>query len=146
VVARASHSVDNGTDGKPWDRVLTASVEPPDRHGERAATPEYIGSMNPIVFALRRPLTVIVAVVAVALASGAVVFASVLPNTLVGRALTKFRMPIDIFPNLNLPVIYGGDDQLRHAFARLHASRHGLAVRDPVRCGRRAGRLPGAVE
>src|SRR3984885_2220601 len=55
--------------------------------------------MNPIVFALRRPYTVMVAVIAVALGSG--------------LALT--RMPIDIFPALNLPVIYvcqpyGGKD------------------------------------
>jgi multidrug efflux pump subunit AcrB len=47
-------------------------------------------SMNPIVFAMRRPLTVMVLVAAVALGSG----------------LALFRMPIDIFPNLNLPVIY----------------------------------------
>src|ERR1700733_5489479 len=46
--------------------------------------------MNPIVFAMRRPLTVMVAVVAVAL----------------GSALALLRMPIDIFPNLNLPVVY----------------------------------------
>jgi multidrug efflux pump subunit AcrB len=46
--------------------------------------------MNPIVFAMRRPFTVMVAVVAVALGSG----------------LAYLRMPIDIFPNLNLPVIY----------------------------------------
>ncbi|WP_435010721.1 efflux RND transporter permease subunit [Tundrisphaera lichenicola] len=46
--------------------------------------------MNPIVFALRRPLTVMVAVVAVVLGSG----------------LALLRMPVDIFPNLNLPVIY----------------------------------------
>ena len=46
--------------------------------------------MNPIVFALRRPLTVMVAVVAVVL----------------GGALALVRMPVDIFPNLNLPVIY----------------------------------------
>ncbi len=46
--------------------------------------------MNPIVFAMRRPLTVMVAVVAVALGSG----------------FALLRMPIDIFPNLNLPVIY----------------------------------------
>jgi multidrug efflux pump subunit AcrB len=46
--------------------------------------------MNPIAFAMRRPLTVIVLVVAVALGSG----------------LAVLRMPIDIFPNLNLPVIY----------------------------------------
>jgi multidrug efflux pump subunit AcrB len=46
--------------------------------------------MNPIVFALRRPLTVMVLVLAVAL----------------GSVLAVFRMPVDIFPNLNLPVIY----------------------------------------
>src|SRR5579864_4987080 len=46
--------------------------------------------MNPIVFALRRPLTVMVAVVAVALGSG----------------LALLRMPVDVFPNLNLPVVY----------------------------------------
>jgi multidrug efflux pump subunit AcrB len=46
--------------------------------------------MNPIIFALRRPLTVMVLVVAIALGSG----------------LAVYRMPIDIFPNLNLPVIY----------------------------------------
>src|SRR5437867_10736153 len=55
--------------------------------------------MGLLNFALRRPLTVIVAVVAVALGScGAIK-----------------RMPRDIFPNLNLPVIvvaqpYGGMD------------------------------------
>jgi multidrug efflux pump subunit AcrB len=46
--------------------------------------------MNPIIFAMRRPLTVMVAVVAVTLGSG----------------LALYRMPIDIFPNLNLPVVY----------------------------------------
>src|SRR5215211_5144812 len=46
--------------------------------------------MNPIVFALRRPMTVMVLVAAVAL----------------GSVLAVLRMPIDIFPNLNLPVIY----------------------------------------
>src|SRR5579883_1795072 len=46
--------------------------------------------MNPIVFALRRPLTVMVLVVAVAL----------------GSLLALTRMSIDIFPNLNLPVVY----------------------------------------
>jgi multidrug efflux pump subunit AcrB len=46
--------------------------------------------MNPIVFALRRPFTVMVAVVAVAL----------------GSVLAVLRMPIDIFPYLNLPVVY----------------------------------------
>ncbi len=46
--------------------------------------------MNPIVFALRRPMTVMVGVVAIALTCG--------------LALT--RIPVDIFPNLNLPVVY----------------------------------------
>src|SRR4051812_19195311 len=46
--------------------------------------------MNPIDFAMKRPFTVMVAVVAVAL----------------GSVLAVRRMPIDIFPNLNLPVVY----------------------------------------
>src|SRR6516165_3538588 len=46
--------------------------------------------MNPIAFALRRPLTVMVLVAAVAL----------------GSILAVTRMSIDIFPNLNLPVVY----------------------------------------
>src|SRR5215204_1224276 len=46
--------------------------------------------MNLITSALRRPITILVAVIGVTLASG--------------FALT--RMSVDIFPNLNLPVIY----------------------------------------
>src|SRR5947209_11296805 len=46
--------------------------------------------MNPIVFALRHPYAVLVAVVALA----------------GGSVLAVQRMRIDIFPNLNLPVIY----------------------------------------
>ncbi len=46
--------------------------------------------MNPITFAMRRPFTVMVLVVAVAL----------------GSVLAVTRMSIDIFPNLNLPVVY----------------------------------------
>src|SRR5262249_26896899 len=46
--------------------------------------------MNPIVFALRRPYTVMVAIVAV----------------IAGSILAVQRMKIDIFPELNLPVIY----------------------------------------
>jgi hypothetical protein len=45
--------------------------------------------MNPIFSALRRPLTIMVLLVAVALGTG----------------LAVYRMPIDIFPNLNLPFI-----------------------------------------
>jgi multidrug efflux pump subunit AcrB len=47
-------------------------------------------NLNPIVFALRHPYTVIVGVLAIALGSG----------------LAVMRMKIDIFPALNLPVIY----------------------------------------
>ncbi len=46
--------------------------------------------MGLISFALRRPFTVLVAMIALALGSG----------------LALMRMPRDIFPNLNLPVIY----------------------------------------
>jgi multidrug efflux pump subunit AcrB len=46
--------------------------------------------VNLIISALRRPITILVAVIGIALASG--------------LALT--RMSVDIFPNLNLPVIY----------------------------------------
>ncbi len=47
-------------------------------------------NLNPIVFALRHPITVMVAIVAV----------------VVGSGLAVFRMKIDIFPHLNLPVVY----------------------------------------
>jgi multidrug efflux pump subunit AcrB len=46
--------------------------------------------MNPIAFALRRPITIVVAVAAV----------------LGGGALAYSRMKVDIFPALNLPVVY----------------------------------------
>ncbi len=46
--------------------------------------------MNPIGLALRRPFTLMV----------------VLIGTVFGSVLALCRMPIDIFPNLNLPVIY----------------------------------------
>jgi multidrug efflux pump subunit AcrB len=45
---------------------------------------------NPIVFALRHPITVMVAIAAV----------------VVGSALAVLRMPVDVFPQLNLPVVY----------------------------------------
>src|SRR5437773_2058108 len=64
--------------------------------------------MNPIIFALRRPLTVMVALVAVALAC----FLAVRPRS-VDVALQRYgielpvrRMAVDIFPSLDLPVIY----------------------------------------
>src|SRR5689334_12694177 len=46
--------------------------------------------MNPIVFALRHPVTVMVGIVAL----------------VVGSALAALRMKVDIFPSLNLPVVY----------------------------------------
>src|SRR5271165_2718337 len=46
--------------------------------------------MNLILFALRRPLTVMVALVGIGLGCG----------------MAIRQMPIDIFPTLNLPVIY----------------------------------------
>ena len=47
-------------------------------------------NLNPIVFALRHPITVMVAIAAV----------------VVGSVLAVTRMRIDIFPQLNLPVVY----------------------------------------
>ena len=144
-------------------------------------------SWEPISFALRRPMTVVIALVAIVL----------------GCVLAVGQMAVDIFPSLNLPVIYvcqpyggmdpaqmegflanyyeyhflyitgihhvesrniqglslmklylssghqhgpgdGGDDQLRESGPGLHAARHGVAVRDAIRHGQRAGRLPGA--
>jgi multidrug efflux pump subunit AcrB len=46
--------------------------------------------MNPIIFALRHPITVMVAMIGI----------------VVGSVLAASRMKIDIFPQLNLPVIY----------------------------------------
>ena len=50
----------------------------------------YTCGMNPIVFALRNPVTVMVGVVAV----------------LIGSGLAASRMRVDVFPALNQPVIY----------------------------------------
>src|ERR1700726_2057010 len=46
--------------------------------------------MNLIVFALRRPITIMVLLIAVAM----------------GSVLAVSRMQVDIFPSLNLPVVY----------------------------------------
>jgi multidrug efflux pump subunit AcrB len=46
--------------------------------------------MNLILFALRRPITIVIALIGVSLGCG----------------LAIWRMPIDVFPSLNLPVIY----------------------------------------
>src|SRR5213594_467082 len=64
--------------------------------------------MNPILFAMRRPITVMVGIVAILLTA----FVAVRPKGF-DAALKTFgidlplkRMPIDIFPSLNLPVVY----------------------------------------
>ncbi len=64
--------------------------------------------MNLIVLALRRPLTVLVCIVAVALTCGLALRPKSCDAWLAkyGIELPLKRMPIDIFPSLNLPVIY----------------------------------------
>jgi len=64
--------------------------------------------MNPINFALRRPITIIVALLAMVLSA----FIAIRPKAVdqwlqkAGIDLPLKRMPVDIFPALNLPVIY----------------------------------------
>ncbi len=64
--------------------------------------------MNLIVLGLRRPLTVIVVIVAVALTCGLALRPKSCDAWLgqFGIELPLKRMPVDIFPSLNLPVIY----------------------------------------
>jgi len=64
--------------------------------------------MNPIVFAMRRPITVMVAVVAVVITCFLAIRPKAIDQRLAsyGIELPLKRMPIDIFPALNLPVIY----------------------------------------
>lgn len=64
--------------------------------------------MNPIIFAMRRPVTVMVAVVACVITCCLAVRPRVIDQWLAARGV-EFplkRMPIDIFPALHLPVIY----------------------------------------
>jgi multidrug efflux pump subunit AcrB len=74
--------------------------------------------MNPIVFALRHPITVMVAIAAVILGAG----------------LAVMRMPIDIFPDLNTPVIYvaqpygGMDPQQMEGFLTNYYEYHFLYI------------------
>src|SRR5438128_4088638 len=74
--------------------------------------------MNPIVFALKRPITVMVAIVGI----------------IVSSALAIQRMKIDIFPNLNLPVIYvvqpygGMDPAQMEALLTFHYENHFLYI------------------
>jgi multidrug efflux pump subunit AcrB len=64
--------------------------------------------MNPIVFAMRRPITVMVAVVAVTVTCFLAIRPKAIDRSLAayGVELPLKRMPVDIFPALNLPVIY----------------------------------------
>ena len=64
--------------------------------------------MNPITFALRRPWTVMVGIVAVVLASSVALRPKVVDQSLqkLGIELPLQTMKVDIFPALNLPVIY----------------------------------------
>src|SRR5262245_16841778 len=74
--------------------------------------------MNPIVFALRHPYTVVVGVLAVALGAG----------------LAAWRTPVDIFPDLNTPVIYvaqpygGLDPQQMEGFITNYFEYHFLYI------------------
>ena len=64
--------------------------------------------MNPIAFALRRPLTVMVGVIVVVFACCVALRPKAIDEALakVGIEVPLERMKIDIFPALNLPVIY----------------------------------------
>jgi multidrug efflux pump subunit AcrB len=74
--------------------------------------------MNPIVFAMRHPITMMVGIVAVVL----------------GAVLAIFRMPIDIFPDLNTPIIYvaqpygGMDPQQMEGFLTNYYEYHFLYI------------------
>jgi multidrug efflux pump subunit AcrB len=74
--------------------------------------------MNPIIFAMRHPITMMVAIVAVVL----------------GAVLSIFRMPVDIFPDLNTPVIYvaqpygGMDPQQMEGFLTNYYEYHFLYI------------------
>src|ERR1700756_4760156 len=74
--------------------------------------------MNPIIFAMRHPITMMVAIVAVVL----------------GAVLAVFRLPVDIFPALNTPVIYvaqpygGMDPQQMEGFLTNYYEYHFLYI------------------
>ena len=74
--------------------------------------------MNPIIFAMRHPITMMVGIVGVVL----------------GAVLAVVRMPIDIFPDLNTPVIYvaqpygGLDPQQMEGFITNYYEYHFLYI------------------
>src|SRR5207247_2801224 len=79
--------------------------------------PRY-SAMNPIIFAMEHPITMMVAIVAVVL----------------GAVLAVVRMPVDIFPDLNTPVIYvaqpygGMDPQQMEGFLTNYYEYHFLYI------------------
>jgi multidrug efflux pump subunit AcrB len=98
--------------------------------------------MNPIVFAMRHPITLLVAIVAMVLGSF-LVLANLLPDhvTVAGcsipvRSLLPPRtgMPVDIFPDLNTPIIYvaqpygGMDPQQMEGFLTNYFEYHFLYI------------------
>jgi multidrug efflux pump subunit AcrB len=98
--------------------------------------------MNPIVFAMRHPITVMVAIVAVVLGAF-LALANVLPDHLTVAGYTipvrsvlpaRTGMPVDIFPDLNTPVIYvaqpygGLDPQQMEGFITNYYEYHFLYI------------------
>src|SRR5262249_38981013 len=81
-------------------------------HGRRVIT-QRNPIMNPIIFAMRRPFTVMVAIAAVVLCS-ILALGNLLPEkveigglTIPVRSLLPTKgMPVDIFPDLGVPIIY----------------------------------------
>src|SRR5262249_32351811 len=74
--------------------------------------------MNPIIFAMRHPITMMVGIAALVL----------------GAVLAVFRMPVDIFPDLNTPIIYvaqpygGLDPQQMEGFLTNYYEYHFLYI------------------
>src|SRR5947209_47341 len=98
--------------------------------------------MNPIVFAMRHPITVMVAILTVVLGSG-LALANLLPDHITVAGLTvplrsvlpaRTGMPVDIFPDLNTPIIYvaqpygGMDPQQMEGFLTNYYEYHFLYI------------------
>src|SRR5215468_1539300 len=98
--------------------------------------------MNPIIFAMRHPITMLVGVVTVVLFSF-LALANILPDhiqvagrTIPVRSLLPPRtgMPVDIFPDLNTPIIYvaqpygGMDPQQMEGFLTNYYEYHFLYI------------------